>query len=236
MKMILVVLSAITIVAFQSCRKEAGNGPSITKTYSITGFTSIDAGIDGDVYYTQDSEYKVEIYAQQNILDKIETPIENGQLRLQFRKYAYPGKHNRIVTHISSPLVSGLSVNGSGSMYVNAPVSSDNMTLKVNGSGYISMSSFTGTDLSATVNGSGRIAVNGGSVVNEDLRISGSGDLDMLNLFAQNANVHTSGSGNTSLYAGNRLDIFISGSGNVYYRGNPSVSTSISGSGKVTHQ
>lgn len=236
MKKSLVALSAFALVAFQSCRKEIGQGPSITKTYSLSNFTAINAGVDGEVYVTQDSTYKVEIYGQSNILDQIETPIENGELRFQFRKFAHIGRHDRIVVRVSMPRINGLGVNGSGHLFTNAPVTTTNMALKVNGSGNITMSSLKGTDLSTNISGSGRIAVNSGDVVNEDVRISGSGDIDLLNLFAQNATVRTSGSGNASVYVGNRLDINISGSGNVYYRGNPAVTTTISGSGRVTHQ
>ncbi len=217
MKKSILAVAAVSVLAFPSCRKISGD-------------------IDGDVYYTQDSVYKVEIYAQSNVLDKIETPIENGQLRLQFRKFGNVGSHNRIITRISAPDINGLSVNGSGNLYANQAISSNNMNLKVNGSGNITIASYTGNDLIANVNGSGRIAVNGGSVKTEDLRISGSGDLDLLNLQAENVTVHTSGSGSTSVYATRTLDVHISGSGDVYYRGTPSVSTSISGSGKVTHQ
>jgi len=234
-KNILVALS-VAVFALPSCRKIKGDGPSITKTYSVSGFTAIDAGIDAEVYYTQDNNYKLEISGQSNIVDKIETPVENGQLRLQFRKFSSLGFHNRIVVHISSPSVNGLSVNGSGALYANQPVSSGNINLKVNGSGNIYMSSYTGNDLTANISGSGRIAVNGGNVKTEDTHISGSGDMDLLNIAAQNVTVHTSGSGNTSVNASNTLDIHISGSGNVYYKGTPSVNTSISGSGKVSHQ
>lgn len=236
MKKSLVALSAIALLAFQSCRKEIGQGAPITKTYSLSNFTAINAGVDGEIYVTQDSTYKVEIYGQSNIIDNIETPIENGELRFQFRKYAHIGRHDRIVVRVSMPRINGLGVNGSGHLFTNSQVTTTNMALKVNGSGNITMTSLKGTDLSTNIAGSGRITVNSGDVVNEDVRISGSGDIDLLNLYAQNATVRTSGSGNASLYVGNRLDINISGSGNVYYRGNPAVTTIISGSGKVTHQ
>lgn len=235
-KQILVALTAAAVFTFQSCRKTAGDGPSITKTYSLSGFTGIDAGIDGDVYYTQDSVYKVEITGQANILDKIETPIVNGELRLQFKKFGHIGRHDRLVARISAPSVTSLGVNGPGNVYANNGVSSKNMNLRVNGSGNLYVASCMGNDLTGNISGSGRITVNGGKVYTENLRISGSGDIDLMNLEAENVSTNTSGSGNTSVYATKTLDIKISGSGNVYYRGNPSVNTSISGSGKVSHQ
>lgn len=233
-KTVLVALAAVAVVSFQSCRKTIGSGPSVTKTYSVTGFSSIDAGIDGDVYYTQDSNYKVEIYAQSDVQDVIETPVVGGELRLQFKKFANLRRHGKVVVYVSSPNITGLGVNGSGNVYASAPISSTSIALKVNGSGNLSVTSYTGTSLTANISGSGRIAVNGGSVRTSELRTSGSGDMDLLGMMAEDVTIHTSGSGNTSVSASNSLDVNISGSGSVYYRGNPSVYTVISGSGRVS--
>lgn len=230
-----IALLATAALSSSSCRRAAGDGPSITKTYSLIGFNAINSGIDGDVYYTQDSTYHVEIYGQSNILDKIETPIENGELRLQFRKFERIGWHNKIVVRISAPTLTGLGVNGSGNVYANQPVTSANMSVKVNGSGNVTMAGYTGADFTSQISGSGRIVVNGGKVQTASTRISGSGDVDIAGMQAESATVNTSGSGNVHVWATNTLDIRISGSGDVYYSGNPIVTTSISGSGKVRH-
>lgn len=233
-KNILIAMAAVSVVAFQSCRKTIGEGPSVTKAYSVSDFTSIDAGLGGDVYYTQDSVYKLEIYAQSNVQDLIETPIVGGELRLQFKKFSKIGRYDKVIVYVHAPSINGLGVNGSGNLYTSQGVSSNNIALKVNGSGNISMASYTGQSLSANISGSGRIAVNGGSVTSSNLRISGSGDIDMLNLSADNVVTNTSGSGNTTVTANNSLDVHISGSGDVFYRGYPALYTSISGSGKVS--
>ncbi len=233
-KNILVAFAAAALVSFQSCNKTMGDGPSITRNYSLTGFSSVEASLDGEVYYTQDSIYKVEIYGQSNILDQIETPIVGGKLRLQFKKFLKIGKHNRIITYIHSPNITGLSINGSGSMFVNQPIVSGNINLNVIGSGSINVLSYTGSSISADISGSGRITVSGGAVSNSNLQISGSGDIDMLNLESGSVTTNTSGSGNLTAKVVNFLNVRISGSGNVYYRGNPSINANISGSGKVS--
>lgn len=231
---ILVVMAATSVMAFSSCRRTIGEGPSITKTYSASGFTSIEAGIGGDVYYTQDSVYKVEIYAQTNVQDLIETPVVGGELRIQFKKFSKIGRYERVVVYVHAPAMNGLGVNGSGTLYASGPINSSNMSLKVNGSGNINIASYKGQSISANISGSGRIAVNGGEVINSDLRISGSGDVDMLHMSAENVVINTSGSGNATVTATNTLDVKISGSGSVYYNGSPSLYTNISGSGKVS--
>jgi hypothetical protein len=234
-KTFLVAVSAIALFTFPSCHKLSGDGPSVTKNYSISGFTGINTELDADVNFIQDSVYKVEIYAQSNIQDRIEMPVVDGELRLQFRKFSKIGRHSRIVAYISAPSINMLRVSGSGKIVASNPVNSGSMDINVSGSGSVDLASYTGSTMYANISGSGRVAVRGGSVNNSDLRISGSGDIDMLNMAANSVATTTSGSGNTSVYAINFLNARISGSGSVYYTGNPSVTTSISGSGKLRH-
>lgn len=232
----LMSLAAILVLAFilQSCHKIKGEGPVITRSYSLSGFTAIDAGIDADVYVTQDNFYKVEIQAQENILSKIETPIVNGELKLQFEKYINLRRHDRIVVYITAPDIAGLGINGSGTLSALQPISSARLYLKVNGSGSVSVSSYIGETLSANISGSGDVNVNGGAVNSEALKISGSGTINLLNLSAKYVSAETSGSGKTTVRVSDNLDVSISGSGDVYYAGNPSVHTVISGSGRVS--
>lgn len=229
------LLIAVILFAFSSCHKISGNGPVITKNFGDSGFTSVYSRLDGDVYYTQGSTYSIEIHAQANIMDQIETHVVNGELRIEYHKFTVLGHHDRVTAYITSPSIDGLGVNGSGNLFALQPIQSTNMSLKVNGSGNVNLVSYTGTSMSADISGSGQISVNGGQVNNENLNISGSGTIDLLNLSSMNTTTHTSGSGNTTVNVSNSLDVHISGSGDVYYTGNPIVNSSISGSGKVHH-
>lgn len=234
-KNIFAIIAVIVTLTTQSCRKVSGSGPVISRAYNETGFTSVNVGIDGDIYYTQDSVYKLEIHGQSNILDKIETKIVDGELQIQFTKFDNVWRHDRISVYVSCPNIYGLGINGPGKLYALQPITSTNMRLKVNGSGNITVSKYTGTSLSADVTGSGDIQVNGGKVKTEDLRISGSGKINLLGIVADDVTTNTSGSGDISVNATNTLNVRISGSGDVYYTGSPAVSSSISGSGKLKH-
>ena len=234
-KNMLTLLFATLMLAFSSCNKISGDGPIITKTLNYTDFTSINSGLDGDVYYTQDNVYKVEIHAQSNIMNIIQTNVVNGELQLAFEKFRNIGSHDRVSVYISAPFVNGLGINGTGNLYALQPINSANINLKVNGSGLVNLRGYTGTLLSGNISGSGQITVSGGSVNSEDLHISGSGTIDLLNISSLDVTTHTSGSGSTSVNASDMLNVHISGSGDVYYTGNPSVNSSISGSGKLHH-
>lgn len=233
--LLLSVLSLAVVCLNPSCNKIAGDGPVISQKLNIKGFTGVYAGIDGDIYFTQDSVFKVEIVGQSNIISHIQTYVENGVLQMHFEPLANIGRHTRLSVYISAPAAYNLGINGSGSLKVLQPVISSDLNVKVNGSGDIYIAQLSGTNLYGNISGSGSINIGGGTVRSESLQISGSGNIDLLNITAKTADTRTSGSGDIRVNVADDLTVNISGSGDVYYMGNPAIHASISGSGRVQH-
>ena len=77
MKRVAFMFSFISLcLIFNSCDKVKGKGDVVSEMMNLTGFTAISLALDGVLYFTPDSVYSVEIQAQQNILDVIETTVE----------------------------------------------------------------------------------------------------------------------------------------------------------------
>src|SRR5215470_16434225 len=72
-------------IIFSSCRKVIGKGPLVTQARSVSNFTGISFETSGNAYVTTGPAYKVEITAQQNILDVINTNVVNGVLHIDFK-------------------------------------------------------------------------------------------------------------------------------------------------------
>jgi hypothetical protein len=232
-KISLAFLLVTSIISFSSCRKVTGEGPAIQQSRSEKNFTSIEMGVPGEMYYTPGSIFSIEITAQQNILDVIETNVSGGLLRVKVKNGVNIRSHEDIIVKVTAPDVTGLGVNGSGNIHVSAPYNPSFSRLSVNGSGDISIASLRTADLEGRISGSGKIEVFAGDADEETLSISGSGLIDIAGLIADRAKTNTSGSGNIRLHVVSSLDSKISGSGVVMYKGAPRVTTSISGSGKV---
>ena len=235
-KLSVVLLSVALIVFFGSCRKVVGDGPTVTETRAVANFTSVSSSISADVFYKQDPVFKVEITAQQNILNVIETNLVNNELVIKIRNGVRVRSHENIVVNISSPSVNGLKISGSGNFMVPDSIVTDNLNLTLSGSGNIKLHKLLASAVDANISGSGNIAIANGVVTTEKLRISGSGDIDVSNVAATYVTTATSGSGKTDVNASESLDVTISGSGSVFYTGNPIINTHISGSGKVIHR
>lgn len=222
------------IISFSSCRKVIGEGPLVTQARSVSNFTGISSEMSGSAYVTIGPAYKVEITAQQNILDVINTNVVNGVLHIDFKDNVRVREHEDVTVNISLPAADYFRLSGSGNMDVSGNVTANNLKLTLSGSGNIVVQNAVVVDkVDAEVSGSGNISVGNGSAVNEDLDISGSGNIQMIGVTAQNTTTHISGSGDVKVVVSQWLDAHISGSGSVYYHGNPIISTHITGSGKV---
>jgi len=226
------------LFVFSSCRKDlvVGNGPVVTQARSINNFTGVSYRVPGKVNLKIGPVYKVEVSAQQNILDVLNTYVSNGVLIIDFSDHVRVRENVNITINITAPSADHLSVSGTGDMNVEGDLITSNLNLSSSGTGKIIIQKATvaGT-LDADISGVGNISIGDGSAVNEDLRISGVGDIDFSNIAAHTAITHTSGSGNMKVNLSQSLDVHISGSGTVYYRGTPAITTHISGSGNVQH-
>ncbi|MET0392880.1 MAG: head GIN domain-containing protein [Chitinophagaceae bacterium] len=229
---VLVLFSCIVT----SCTKErlVGEGPVVTETRSLSGFTGVSSGCSGRVNFRVDPVYKVEVTAQQNILDVLRTRVVNGVLDIDFKNNVNIRRHEDIVINVSAPSAGYFRLSGSGSIYTEGSMATNRLTLEVSGSGsmFLQQAVIAGK-LDARISGSGSMTIAAGSAGNEELHISGSGNMDFSNLAAAQAETHISGSGDMKVNLSQSLDARISGSGSVYYKGNPLITTHISGSGKV---
>ena len=234
MKKISVALFLAAIITLPSCRKVIGHGPVITEERSLSNFTAINFGLPGDLYYTQDSVYKIEIQAQENIVGEIETYVAGSELRIRVHDHVNLRSSEDIRVNISAPSITALTLSGSGNVKVLQPYRPSNTRLVVSGSGTMTVNQVETDNIYATVSGSGELMVFTGKAEHEDADISGSGSIDLLGVTAKTARTQISGSGFIKLFVTDELNNRISGSGSVYYKGNPMVNTTVSGSGRVT--
>lgn len=237
MKRTIFYLLSVLILGLSSCYKDriTGEGPVVTEVRNHTGFSGIDLRISGDVFFQEDSVYKVEVHAHQNILDVMDTYVSNNRLVIRFENDVRVRAHEPVKLIIRGPSLNSLRISGSGNITTTGTIDPSSMELDISGSGNIHMTELVAGHVDATISGSGNIKVDAGTVPSEKLRISGSGNIDVGGVNAVTATVKTSGSGDTRVNASQNLEVTITGSGNVYYKGTPVINTSISGSGKVIH-
>lgn len=219
---------------FSSCEKVVGDGPVVQQVIPVTDFSKLSVAIQGRVNYAIGPVYKVEVMAQQNIIDVMRFIKEGEELVIKFQNNVWIRNHEDIVVNITAPLLKGVNLSGSASVSVTGPVTANLLDLKVSGSGNLEVQQAAISDkLTGTVSGSGSLTVFSGTTVNESLQLSGSGSINLTGMQSDKATTHISGSGNIKVKVAQTLDAHISGSGSVYYLGSPVITSQVSGSGRV---
>ncbi|HEX2606705.1 MAG TPA: head GIN domain-containing protein [Flavisolibacter sp.] len=235
MNKISIVLFSLIALIFTSCEKITGEGPVETVNRSVSPFAGIDLRCSASVYFTQSPDYKVEVSAQRNILDVLETYVSDNKLVVKFKNGVNVRSHEAIRVIVSAPTLRSLRVSGSGNINVTGPFNPSMLDMDISGSGSILISELHTDFMDAKISGSGNIKVVSGTATEETLKISGSGNLDLTDVVAARIRTMTSGSGNIKVTATENLDVTISGSGDVFYKGSPAINLKVSGSGKVVH-
>ena len=233
---VLVIFGALAVT---SCKKDGlfckkGSGTMVTEERAVSGFSEINLELNADLIYIQSDTYSVTIEASENLMKFIETDLKGTVLDIDFKNGKCYNIKKSITITISSPNINGFTVSGSGSITSKHQLTTNELEVKVSGSGEMYLDSLNINELNSIVSGSGKLTASSSSdVTTQTIKISGSGSVDYLNMPTLSSHVKVSGSGNCDVNAINTLDVTISGSGSVRYKGTPIITTTVSGSGSI---
>jgi hypothetical protein len=204
------------------------------QTRQVSGFNGIASSGSFNVHVKIDGTESLKLIAAANVINDIETVVENNKLMIRFKKdISWHHNVGKIDVYVTAKALNDLSNSGSGNIKVDGELHSDDVNLKISGSGNIT-SSVKSNELHASISGSGSINLTGNSS-NADLVISGSGEIRASQFKAETTAVRISGSGNAHITADKAISAHISGSGNLTYSGNAStIDIRTTGSGRVT--
>jgi hypothetical protein len=213
-------LILLTTLAFSQSKEER----------DLPGFSGISLGISAHLYLSQGSPQKVVIKASEEDLAKIKMEVKDGHLKV--KTHRDNSRIKDVEIWVTIPDIESLKMSGSGKIISETPLNSNELDMRVSGSGTIKIKELEGKELEAAISGSGSIYL-GGTAEELDISISGSGRLKAGGLQVDECDVRISGSGGCMVDATGKLDASISGSGSVTYLSNPQVDARTSGSGKV---
>ena len=210
---------------------DGNNHPSI-ENRNLSSFTRVISRGSFEVRIIQGNTHEVEIEAESNLLQYIETRVSGNNLIIKTYRNRCLKNHRPILITITTPEIDRIELDGSGEITADNLISTE-MDISLSGSGTIDLG-ITVEDLYVGVSGSGNIFLDG-TADHTKMHISGSGDIKAEGLIQDDCIAHISGSGKMYIFVNDFLDASISGSGKIYYDGNPDVTSHISGSGKVIH-
>ncbi len=207
-----------------------GSGDFKTETRSVSNFHALEIDVPGEIEVRVDSVFKVEVTCEENIIDDLETIVDDGTLEISFDRRVYSVDDLKIIVY--APAWDAFELNGSGNIKVRDLITGTKLTLDISGSGNIDVPNAVFGQFDLRISGSGDIELDGEGD-HLEATLDGSGDIDAVECPVKTAEADLTGSGNIRLYVTDTLDVEIDGSGNVEYKGEPQVTKNISGSGKI---
>ena len=228
---ILTILILLFIISFSSCNFNCvePRGPIITDSKVLESFTDINISIPANIKLVIGGEPKISIKACESYIHAIGISVSNNKLLIDGD--VCNAKNNDIEITISTTEIEDIKISGGASLYSETPLKPDDLDLRVDGSGNISLNVFTNS-IDCEINGSSNIIMNG-TCKDLDIDINGSGDFKGIGLKSYKAKIKINGSGKASIVVHNRLHATVNGNGEINYSGNPEININISGSGKI---
>jgi hypothetical protein len=229
------------------------------ETRNVGTFTKIGFRVPGKLILKQGSPQSVVLEGDKDLLSKIETEVEGNKLSIgresKWMDWNWRDE-NKVTVYVTMSSIKGLAVSGSGDLVGSGKFSTNDLELKVSGSGSLDIEADAKGEIAADVSGSGDIKLKG-SCQSFDSNVSGSGKVSIEGPISGKAVVSVSGSGrvmasgsaqqmNATISGSGKVlaadlevskcDVRISGSGDVEINVKDALDANISGSGSVSYK
>ncbi len=215
--------------------KISGNKEVVKQTRTVGNYDRISVTGIMEVQLIAGREGKIDLEAESNLMEYIETEVSGGHLKISVKKGVnlQPSKNYPIKLVVPFENLEALTLTGSGHIRNSDIIKARDFKVNVTGSGNMNLNLLTET-LSGSITGSGDVKLRGNSMEFK-CSVTGSGDFLAYDLKADKVDANITGSGDIQVTVVNELNVKISGSGDVSYKGNPEKQNfKTSGSGKVS--
>jgi hypothetical protein len=203
------------------------------KVYAPGPFDSVVVDGAGQVRLVQGDRDEVFVLGDENAQEGVDIRLVGGRMKIDLPgswKFWNNGSGAQVEVRVRH--LSRLTLSGANDVLAPGPISGDQLTISMAGSGLVRFDQLQIGRLNFDVSGAGEGQL-AGKVDQLKLSVSGNGKIGAEQLRAGNADVSISGVGNAQHWTTNELHVQISGAGHIEYWGQPTVKKSISGFGSV---
>lgn len=229
----LITASMLASCRFAGGKRIQGNGNIETEERVVSSFSRVDVRGAMKVNVSQGDVKKVQIEADENLLQYVEIKQEGDRLIIKTRDGYNLDPTGDMRVYVTAPLFKSINVSGACDIIGQGKIDNgENMQIHVSGAGEIKME-VDAPALDVGISGSGTVNLKG-ETKDFDLNISGAAKALCYDLLSENTKVVISGAGDAEVYASVKLDAHVSGAGAVSYKGNATnVNQQVSGAGSV---
>lgn len=210
---------------------EVGNGHRATESRDVSDFDRIDNATDLNVLVEPGDRTEVTVSLDSNLLDRVYTEVEDGELRIRVRGSFVSHLHGENV-RVRMPALNEIRVSGDGNLTATDFDDSTTVKINVSGDGDLTWSGMA-DELDVKVSGSGDATLKG-DVGYLDAQVSGDGDLHARGCDAAGARIDVRGDGDAAVTIHGDVEAKVSGDGDLNVYGEPHfTSRSVTGDGTL---
>jgi hypothetical protein len=205
---------AALLAALALAAAGCGGGPRVTETREVAAFDRVDVSDNVRVEVVRGSGRQVEVYAGEDVMDRVQTESVGGVLRIDLR--------DRGIVIGPDPLGDVRVLVAAGAL----------ASVRIRGAGDVTLTGLDSDTLELEVEGAGNIDARG-SADRLVATFQGAADANLSELVARTARVRVQGAADADLNVREALDVTIQGAADVSYRGDPVVRSDIEGAGDL---
>ncbi|MBN1986429.1 MAG: DUF2807 domain-containing protein [Prolixibacteraceae bacterium] len=228
------LLVFITVLLFSSCifmgPSIKGNGNVVEETRNVGSFDEIKATRGMNVYISQGEEIKVRVEADENLLDAIETKVEENTLVVSTSKNIRSSTSKKVYVTLSE--VNSIKSTAGSNVYSENQIKAKSLDLAASAGSNMRLDVDV-RRLNVSASAGSNIKLEGRS---EEFvgKASAGSNIKAEDLIAGECEARASSGANIWIEVQNKLDGHASSGGNVFYSGNPqSINTENSSGGNV---
>ncbi|WP_022821778.1 head GIN domain-containing protein [Hymenobacter norwichensis] len=216
---LLSVLATTALVGLSACSSVA------QQQRSVGSFQMVKASGAINLYVRQGPTTKVEVDADQDVLESVKTEVRGNTLTIYRDKnfsLTQMLRSKTVKVYITTPQLAGIEVSGASDVKGETPISADDFRINASGASDVTL---TLNAKSLTTNASGASDVRlDGRVERQQVDISGSSDYRASDLRSRTASVQASGASDAYVYVDDELQAHSSGASDVHNKGRARVS------------
>ncbi len=213
----LFTISMALIVCFgaQSFAKK-----SDTQVRNVSGFSAIKVSSGIDLYLTQSNSEKVEVKADEDIIDKIITKVKDGVLHIYLEKNMNWKWNKSRQAFVTFDDLTAIKASAGSDVYSENSFDLEDLKLDASSGSDIKLTDVIAQKIWLETS-SGSDAKLSGKVEQFEARASSGSDIDAGNLISKNCKVRVSSGSDATVHVTESLKADASSGGDIRYKGNP---------------
>jgi len=137
---LLIVLFTSAFCSFDHIK---GSGRVVSKDYPIEHFKALEVSGYFDVELNQTGKESLKIEADDNLMQYIETKVENETLQIRIKDHIEIGRSKKMKIHLSFADLHKIEVSGAATLHALSAVREKDMKIEISGAADLNMDFFT---------------------------------------------------------------------------------------------